>query len=152
MNEIYQGKFIQGGLIIMFNHQITKGLSATYTRNTTSSDAYSSFNTGALDYLVSTPSIIKMIIDAATSMMDKLLPSDYITVGKKIELHHEYPSLIGETITLKLRVDMVDGNSVVLDVQASDSKGIVCSGKYERVIIDKNKLLEIAYQRAPGLI
>lgn len=136
----------------MINHQIVKGISVTFTKNTTSNDAHASSNTGALDYLVSTPAIITMIIDAATGMLDKLLPSDYITVGKKIELQHEHPSLIGETITLKLRVDSVEGHSVLLDVQASDSKGIVCSGKHERVMINKDKLLEIAYQRSPGLI
>jgi predicted thioesterase len=136
----------------MLNHQITKGLSVTYTKNTTSNDAHASSNTGALDYLVSTPSIVTMIIEAATGMLDKLLPSDFITVGKKIELHHEQPSLVGETITLKIRVDSVEGSSVILEVEASDSKGIVCSGKYERVIINKDKLLEIAYQRSPGLI
>lgn len=136
----------------MINHRITKGLSATYTKNTTSNDARPSSNTGTLDYLVSTPSLVNMIIDASTNMLDKLLPSDYITVGKKIELHHEHPSLIGETITLKLQVNKIEGHSVILDVQAADSKGLVCTGTYERAIINKDKLLEIAYHRAPGLI
>ncbi len=136
----------------MVNHQIRKGISVTYTKNTTSNDAHASSNTGALDYLVSTSSIVAMSIEAATGMLDRLLPSDYITVGKRIELHHEQPSLVGETITLEVRVDAVEGNSVFLVFQASDSKGIVCSGKYERVIINKDKLLEIAYQRSPGLI
>lgn len=136
----------------MINHQITKGLTESYTKNTTSNDAHSSSNTGALDYLVSTPAIITMIIDSATNMLDKLLPSDYITVGKKVELCHEHPSLVGEMITLKLQVASIEGNSVILDVQAADSKGLVCSGKHERAIINKDKLLEIAYHRAPGLI
>lgn len=136
----------------MMMNQIKEGMSATYTKNTTSNDAYPSSSTGTLDYLVSTPSLVAMIIDGATNMLDKLLPADYITVGKNIELHHEHPSLVGEMITLKLKVDKIVGHSVILDVQASDSKGLVCSGKYERAVINKDKLLEIAYHRAPGLL
>lgn len=136
----------------MINHQIKKGLSATYTKRTTTNDAYSSSNSGALDYLVSTPAIITLIIDVATDMLDELIPTDCITVGKKIELIHEHPSLIGEPITLKLDVDSLEGHSVILNVQVSDSKGVVCSGKYERAIINKSKLLEVAYHRAPDLI
>ena len=134
------------------NNQITKGLSKIYTKETTTKDAYSASNDATLDYLVSTPTIINMIMDASTDMLDELLPPDFITVGKRIELLHEQPSLVGETITLKLEVEKHEGQSVILDIQVSDSKGIVCSGKYERVIINKDKLLDIAYKRAPELI
>lgn len=134
------------------NQKITIGLSKIYTKETTTKDAYSSSNDVTLDYLVSTPSIINMIMDAATDMLDELLPPDYITVGKRIELLHEQPSLIGETITLKLEVEKKELQSVILDIQVSDSKGVVCSGKYERIIINKDKLLEIAYKRSPDLI
>ena len=136
----------------MINHRITKGMTDTYTKKTTTNDGYNAYHTGALDYLVSTPSIINMIIDATTSMLDKLLPQDYITVGKKIELLHEHPSLVGETITLRLEVENVEGHLITLCFRAVDSKGEVCCGKYQRTIINKNKLLEIAYQRAPELI
>ncbi len=133
----------------MINHRITEGLATVYNKQTTSNDAYSSSDTGTLDYLVSTPAIVTMMIDAATEMLDKLLPSDYITVGKKIDLFHEHPSIIGETISLKLVVEKLVGNTVMLDVRASDSKGVVCSGKIERAMIKKDKLIEIAYKRTP---
>lgn len=136
----------------MINHRITKGITATYSKKTTTNDGYTAYNTGALDYLVSTPFIINMMIDASTGMLDKLLPQDYITVGKKIELLHEHPSLVGETITLKLEVENVEGHLITLDFRAVDSKGEVCCGKYQRTIISRSKLLEIAYQRSPELI
>lgn len=133
----------------MLHHQITQGLSLVYYKETTSADAYPSSGTGTLDYLVSTPAIHMLVIDSATDMLDKLLSPDYITVGKKIELNHLHPSLIGETISLSLTVEKVEERSVVLDIQAADSKGVICSGKTERAIISKDKLLEIAYQRVP---
>lgn len=136
----------------MINHRITEGLATVYKKETTSNDAYSSSDTGTLDYLVSTPAIVTMMIDAATEMLDKLLPPDYITVGKKIDLLHEHPSIIGETISIKLVVKKLAGNTVMLDVQAADSKGVVCSGEIERAMINKDKLIEIAYKRTPEII
>lgn len=136
----------------MIDHRIKKGLTATHTKATTTNDAYTSNHTGALDYLVSTPAIIMMVIDAATEMLDILLPQDYITVGKKFEILHEHPSVVGDTITLKTTVEDVEGHLITLDFKAEDSKGVVCSGKYQRTIINRGKLLDIAYQRSPGLI
>ena len=136
----------------MINHHVTKGMKAEYTKKTTTNDAYTASNTGVLDYLVSTPTIINMIIDASTGMLDKLLPQDYITVGKKFEILHEHPSLVGETITLKLEVENVEGHLITLDFKAVDSKGEVCCGKYQRTIISRSKLLDIAYQRSPELV
>jgi predicted thioesterase len=136
----------------MINHNIKKGLTTTYEKTTTTSDAYTNNNTGALDYLVSTPSIMMMVIDTATEMLDILIPQEYITVGKKIELLHEHPSIVGDTITLKLTVEDVAGPLITLDIKAEDSKGVVSSGKYQRTIINKGRLLEIAYQRSPGLL
>lgn len=136
----------------MINHGIKKGLTGKYTIKTTNGDAYSASYNGALNYLVSSTAIINMFIEASTDMLDKLLPPDFITVGKKIEINHEHPSLIGETIILNLVVDHVDGHSVVLKIEAYDSKGRVCSGSYERVFINQGKLLDIAYHRAPDLL
>ena len=136
----------------MITHQIETGLTYNYSKVTTTSDAYALCKAGTLDCLVSTPTIITMMIDASTEMLDSQLPADYITVGKRIEMDHQHPSLVGETITLNLVVESVDHHSVLIKFEASDSNGIVCSGKYERAIIQKAKLLEIAYHRAPSLI
>jgi len=136
----------------MINHQITKGMTKSYTKKTATNDGYTSYYTGTLDYLVSTSTIINMLIDSATDMLDKMLPQDYITVGKEICLVHEHPSLVGETITFNLAVEDVDGHVIYLKFEAMDSKGAVCSGTYKRTIIGKAKLLEIAYQRSPGLL
>lgn len=136
----------------MIDHNIKKGLTSIHTKTTSTSDAYTSRNTGALDYLVSTPAIIMMAIDAATEMLDGLLPQDYITVGKELKILHEHPSIVGDTITLKMTVEEVEGHLITLDFKAEDSKGVVCSGKYQRTIINRGKLLDIAYQRSPGLM
>jgi len=137
----------------MINHKIKEGMTTTYVKEANGTDAIPVTGAaGILDYLVSTPAIFKMIIDASSSMLDPLLPGDYITVGKNVELSHEKPTMINEMITIELVVKKVDADRVYLEFTAHDSIGEICKGKYERVIVDKNVLMENAYKRVGASI
>ncbi|MBK5262321.1 MAG: hypothetical protein JJE17_07095 [Peptostreptococcaceae bacterium] len=72
----------------------------------------------------------------------------FFTIGKKIELTHEETTLIGETLIFLLMVTKVEGESVFLDITVSDSVGVICCGKYERAIVDKNGLINNACERS----
>jgi predicted thioesterase len=101
-----------------------------------------------MDFLISTPAILTMTIEATRDLLDPLLPDGYITVGKNIDLSHERPTLVGETVTLVITVIDVKGESVFLDITGHDSTGVICKGTYERSIVDKDHLIDIAYRRA----
>lgn len=132
----------------MINHKIRVGLTSTYMKEANTNDAIPVTGAaGILDYLVSTPAIFKMIIDASSGMLDSLLEADYVTVGKNVELCHEKPTMVGELITIKLEVKKVDGDRVYLEFTGHDSIGEVCKGKYERVIVNKQLLMENAFKR-----
>jgi predicted thioesterase len=101
-----------------------------------------------MDFLVSTPAILSMAIKASSEMLDPLLPDGYITVGKNIDLTHERPTLIGETLTLVVTVSKIKGENIYLEIAGHDSTGVICKGIYERTIVDKNHLIDIAYRRS----
>jgi predicted thioesterase len=103
---------------------------------------------GVLDYLVSTPVIMAMIIEASSSLLDPLLPKDFITVGKKIELDHLKPTIIDGYITITATVTKVEGDRIFLEITGRDAIGQVCAGKYERVIVNSNMLFDAAHRRA----
>lgn len=130
----------------MLNHGIKENLCITYVKQTTASDAYIS-NDSTIDYLLSTPALIAMIIDASYKMLDKLLPDQYITVGSRVDIAHVNPTLIGETITITINVEKVEGNKIFLNIIVNDSNTVVCKGKCERIIVNKEKLMEFAYKR-----
>lgn len=132
-------------------HKITEGLSGIYKKegsmrgtfiNTSSSDT--------LNYLLSTPEVLDIIIEASVNMLDKLLPAGYITVGKYIELSHEHPTLTmtGGTISTILTVTKISGNKILLDFSCHDDVGLICKGIYERAIVEREKLMEATYRRA----
>lgn len=133
----------------MSEHRIVPGLSTIYTREAGHADTLPGFNdAGIMDFLVSTPAILTMAIEATSELLDPLLSDGYITAGKNIELSHERPTLIGETITLVITVTDVKGESIFLDIVGHDSTGVICKGKYERSIVNKEHLIDIAYRRA----
>ncbi|MBR0596915.1 thioesterase family protein [Sinanaerobacter chloroacetimidivorans] len=134
----------------MIQHSIKEGLTTTYKRETTVSDSVTSSETMALDFLLSTPAVLSMIIEASSRMLDPLVPAEYITVGKNIELSHEHPTIIGSTVSLVLKVINVEKNTIVVTIEGHDDEGIFCRGKHERAIVSRAKLLEIAYKRSPN--
>ena len=133
----------------MIEHKIRPGISTIYTREAGHSDTLpSNHSAGIMDFLVSTPAVLTMVIEATRDLLDPLLPDGYITVGKNINMSHERPTLIGETVTLVITVTEVKGESIFLDITGHDSTGVICKGTYERSIVDKDHLIDIAYRRA----
>lgn len=139
----------------MLEHKIIVGLSTIYKKEGNLLETLSSSGTtGSLNHLLTTPQIIETIIEASYNMLDPLLPEGYITVGKHIELSHEHPTLtiVGATISVILTVRRIDGSKILLDVACHDNIGLICKGSYERAIVNKEKLMESAYQRAQSTI
>lgn len=134
---------------IMIDHKIRVGLSTVYEREGRATAAeITADSVGVLDYLVSTPTLLAMIMDASSKILNPLLPEGYITVGKKIELLHENPTLTDEIIKVKLIVTEVNENRIYMDFTANDAFGQICKGKYVKVIIEQQELLINAYNRA----
>lgn len=135
----------------MVKHNITAGLSTIHKREGTVREKYIySGSSDSLDYLLSTPEVLDIIIESSVKMLDPMLPTGYITVGKYIELSHEHPTLTltGGAITTILTVTEVSGNRIFLDFSCYDEIGLICKGLYERAVVNREKLMESTYRRA----
>lgn len=135
----------------MIEHKITVGLSTIHKREGSIRGTYAYSGTNdSLDYLLSTPEVLDIIIESSVKMLDPLLPNGYITVGKYIELSHEHPTLTltSSSISTILTVTKISGNKIYLDFTCHDDIGLICKGIYERAIVDKEKLMESTYRRA----
>lgn len=131
----------------MIDHKISKGMSTIYTREISTTDTAVGFGTGVLDYLLSTPAIVSMIIEGSIKLLDHLVPENFITVSGKVEVSHEKPTLLGESVHIVLTVEEVNGDRVILDAVIHDHVGVVARGKHERIIVNSEKLIAHAYLR-----
>ncbi len=133
----------------MINHGIQEGMVTDFRKITNPLDASDTSGSMELSYLVSTPAVINNIIEASSEMLNKLLPPEYTTIGTHLEISHENPTLVGEAINLRIKVIKVIHNEIFLEFEGTDSVGMFCKGKYERYIVNKDRLLQSAYARFP---
>ncbi|MGI6731989.1 MAG: thioesterase family protein [Anaerovoracaceae bacterium] len=135
----------------MLEHKISEGLSATFKKELSFS---ASPVAEELSYLLTTPQIVEVVIEASAKLLDPLVPSGYITIGKYLEISHDQPTLVleGGPVTVNLFVMKIENNKIILDVKCYDDIGLIAKGKYERAIVDVEKLRAATYKRAESIL
>lgn len=127
------------------------GETSTVQKRVEAHDTAGTLGIGDLDTLFATPSLVAMMIEAAIQLVDSKLPEGFITVGKTAMVNHEKSTILGETVTAKVEVSEFDGTKIVFNMSAYDEIGTIGSGKHERIIVNRKKLLENAKKRAKKL-
>lgn len=131
----------------MIEHGIKEGMSIFFDKEVVSSDTAASYGSKALDFLLSTPGLVAMLINASAELLDPLVPKDCLTVGNSVELYHEKPTLLGENVRLVVTVKQVEGDRILLDFVAHDKVGVIARGKHERYVVLGDDVLHVAYER-----
>ncbi len=114
-------------------------------------DTAANFGTGNLEALFATPALVAMMLDASVHLVDKNLPDGYISVGIMSSVTHEKATVLGETVTVEVKISEFDGSKVSFKMIAFDEIGAIGFGSHERIIVNKKKLIENAKQRAEKL-
>lgn len=131
----------------MFDHQIKEGMSITFEKEVFGRETIGDFGSKALDYLLSTPSLVAILLSASAKLLNPLVPEECVTVGSSVELHHEQPTLLGEKVWMVVTVKQVVGNKISLEFVANDKGGVIATGKHERFVVIGDEVLDNAYKR-----
>ena len=99
-------------------------------------------NVGSGDLEVyATPAMSALMENAAMNAVAKVLPEGSTTVGSLLEITHDRPSGIGETIQATATLVEIAGRKLTFEVEAADSKGVIGKGKHVRYIVDIQRFL-----------
>ncbi|SCZ81215.1 thioesterase family protein [Acidaminobacter hydrogenoformans] len=120
----------------------------TIQKIVTEDDTAVHYGSGALDTLLATPSLVALMIEAATRLVDSRLPEGYVSVGKSLSITHEKPTVLGETVTIKVSVVNQESNYIQLEMEAFDEEGVIGHGKLDRFVVNKTRLMEKAAEEA----
>jgi len=131
----------------MIEHKIKEGMSITFEKEILGRDTIGDYGSKVVDYLLSTPSLVAILISASAKLLNPLVPEDSVTVGSSVELRHEKPTLLGEKIWMVVTVREVIGDRISLDFVASDKVGVIARGKHERFVVIGEGILDAAYKR-----
>ena len=132
-------------------HDFKVGETFTIQKKVTEDDTALNYGSGMLENLFATPSLVALMIEASSKLMDGQLPEGYITVGRKAMVEHNKPTVLGETVSVKVTIGEIIGSIVMIEMVAYDEVGEIGKGHHERVIVNKQSLLDRANKREEKL-
>ena len=100
----------------------------------------SALGSGAVQVL-STPSMIALMENAAAQAVASVLPPGQTTVGTRLEIRHLAATPIGLEVRARAELLEVDGRKLTFTVEAFDSQEKIGEGTHERVVVDPARLI-----------
>ncbi len=123
------------------------GISHIIRKMVAKEDTAEYYGSHKLETLIASPVYVGMVIEACVSLVDDRLPPGLVTVGAKMELTHTAPASLGMYVSVKATVKDANGDRVIFEVEISDDAGVTGYGRHERVVVNKDKLIERARAR-----
>ena len=131
--------------------KIEIGSNTTIQRVVKEEDTALNYGSGKLENLFATPSLVALMIEGSVKLIDDKLTEGFITIGKMVKVVHEKPTVLGETISVKIEVKEFNGNDITLEMIAYDEIGVIGRGEHQRIVVNKRALLEKANKRSEKL-
>lgn len=100
-------------------------------------------NMGSGDLAVlSTPSLVAFMENAAKNYLNKFLPEEIGSVGSNINIDHIAPTLIGNSITVRGKItEVVKEKIIKFSIEAYEKDKKIGNAEHTRVIINNTKFL-----------
>ena len=128
---------------------ITVGITHKVTVKVTEDLLASSVGSG-LVRVFATPMMIAQMELAASECIAGELEEGQASVGTELHVAHSAASPLGVTITTTATVTAIDRRRVDFTVTASDDAGEIGAGTHTRFIVQTEKFMEKAVERAAG--
>lgn len=102
---------------------------------------------GGLD-VFSTPAMIALMEQCARDCVAPHLAPGQGTVGTLVNIKHLSATPVGLTVTCRCELTEVDGKRLVFRLSCADPAGLIGEGTHERFIIDNERFMARALQKA----
>ena len=127
--------------------ELTPGLSAELHITVSDEDTASRWGSGLVP-VYSTPALVGLVEAAAVRALEGKLEAGRTTVGGRIDLRHLAATPVGMTVRARAELTAVEGRKLTFKVEAWDNAEKIGEGLHERYVIDVEKFLARASQKA----
>ncbi|HEX2356561.1 MAG TPA: hotdog domain-containing protein [Micromonosporaceae bacterium] len=124
---------------------LTPGLSARVELTVVDSDTAQAMGSGDVPVL-GTPRVLALAEAATVAATATRLTPGTTTVGTRVELDHQAPTPVGRTVAAHAQLAKVDGRRLLFEVTVSDGTRVVAEGRVERVLVDRHRFVEKAFE------
>ena len=92
--------------------------------------------------VLATPRLLAFVEEACVACVAGMLSDELTTVGTRVELDHRAPSAVGTLVTIRVRLEAVDGRRLAFSFEAVQGDGtVVAAGEHHRVAVDREAFL-----------
>ena len=92
--------------------------------------------------VLGTPRLLAFVEGTCVACVAGLLSDEQTTVGTRVLLDHRAPSAIGSPVTIRVRLDAVNGRRLIFAFEASHGDGtVVATGEHHRVVVNREAFL-----------
>ncbi|MCD6488884.1 MAG: thioesterase family protein [Desulfurococcales archaeon] len=128
-------------------NELKPGLKYEFKRVVENKHSASFLGTGGVQVL-STPTMIMWMEEAARILADQYLGEGKTTVGIHVDVYHKAPAPIGSIVHVEALLESIKGRKLVFRVKAYSGEVVIGEGIHERYIIDldwfNNKVREVS--------
>lgn len=89
--------------------------------------------------VLSTPSMIGFMEEAATAVAQAQLDDGETTVGTHVDVSHESAARLGDTVTFLARLTAVDDRRLTFEVSATAGERVIGRGTHLRHVINRSR-------------
>ncbi|MCR5353615.1 MAG: thioesterase family protein [Clostridiales bacterium] len=100
-------------------------------------------SSGDLD-IFATPSLVALMEASAINCVKNKLGIGETTVGISVNVKHTSPTPTGMTVWAESELTEIDGRRLTFKITAYDKSGVIGTATHERMIVEKEKMLEKA--------
>jgi fluoroacetyl-CoA thioesterase len=127
---------------------LTPGLVGESHATVDASMLASALGSGAIQVL-STPSMIALMENAAASAVQSVLPPGQTTVGTRLDVRHLAATPLGLGVRARAELLEVDGRKLTFHLEAFDTEEKIGEGTHERMVVDPTRLVARAAAKRP---
>jgi len=99
--------------------------------------------------VLATPALVGLFEQAAMRALDGLLAEGEGSVGSVVEITHLAPTPAGGEVTVRARLNEVDGGQVWFELEAEDERELVARGRHSRVIVEWARFERLLARKRP---
>ena len=114
------------------------GLKNSVESSVTENDTALKVGSGSLKVLA-TPIMLAIMEKSAADLVEKILPTEFTSVGISLDIKHTAPTPIGLKFFAQSEIIAVEGRKIIFEIVANDECGEIGRGTHERFIVDRKK-------------
>ncbi|MFI3249727.1 MAG: thioesterase family protein [Eubacteriales bacterium] len=127
--------------------ELTTGLKGTARTTVTDQNTAATMGSGDLQ-VFATPSMVALMEKAALTSIVPCLAEGEGSVGISLSVSHQSATPLGLEVWAESELLEVDGKKLTFKVTAFDSAGVIGTGEHQRFIIQNERFMQKASQKA----